>query len=311
MDRLPSLNSIRIFETVARLLSYTAAAKELHVTTSAISHRIKDLENTLGAILIDRTAQRIYLTPIGKQYYEQIAQGLMQLTSATNALHRAKGARILRISSAPTLTSRWLLPRLERFMSEFPDIHVELSAILNTEDFTKGNFDIAIRYLRSIPSGLHAVPLGPNHVFPICSPRLLKGKHALRTPLDLKHHTLIDARELPGIEERFVVWNGWLKAARYSQVEGKNELVLFPRWLMMQAVDQGLGIGLARTLPASDDLISKRLICPFGPALPLSVTFYTVCPESTAHNPEIVIFRDWVLAEAQKSIATIKLPVGR
>lgn len=306
MERLPSLNSIRIFETVARLLSYTAAAKELHVTTSALSHRIKALESELGVVLLKRTPQSVVLTPIGKQYYEQIAAGLIQLTSATNALHRSKGARLLRISSPPMLAARWLLPRLGQFMSAFPDIHVELSATMKSADFTHGQFDVGFRYLRTIPSGLHAASLGKNQIFPVCSPGLMTGPHALLTPADLKHHTLIDAVDIPSIEDRFALWNGWLKAANHNQTKVRKETFISPRWLMLDAVEQGLGVGLARTLPVADALIQKQLVCPFGPALPISNNFHLVCPESSARNPEIVIFRDWVVAEALKSMASVK-----
>lgn len=306
MERLPSLNSIRIFETVARLLSYTAAAKELHVTTSALSHRIKALEQELGVTLIKRTPQRVILTAIGRQYYDQIAEGLTQLTSATNALHRAKGARILRIAAAPSLAARWLMGRLERFKSAHPDIHVELSSSRRPLDFTHSQFDIGIGYLRTIPSGLNAIPIGKNYIFPVCSPRLLEEPHALRTPADLKHHTLIDAIDFPDIDETFSLWSGWLKAAHHPRLTARKQTYMSPRWLMLQAVEQGLGVGLARTLPVSDDLMQKRLICPFGPAFPATVNTQVACAESTARNPEIVLFRDWVVGEAKESLAAVK-----
>ncbi len=315
-NRLPSLNSLRIFEAVARLLSYTAAAEELQVTTSAISHRIKALEQQLGTTLIDRRSQRIALTPIGKQYAAHIAESLAIVASATHTLLRAKGAHTLKISSSPMLASRWLLPRLNHFMSEFPDIHVELSAVNNAEHFTKVAFDVGLRYLRTIPTGLHSAPLGRNHIFPICNPSLTKGPHALRIPADLKNHTLIEARGML-IESRGVIddeeiqgtWRGWLQAAGHPKLKAKSELFLSPRWLMVHQAIQGGGVGLGRGLPISDDLAHKRLIIPFGPAIPLTTNFHMVCKEDSANNPEISLFRDWVVAEAEKSMKTIKLPL--
>lgn len=308
MDRLPSLNSIRIFETVARLLSYTAAAHELHVTTSAISHRIKALEHELGVALFNKNQQRIVLTPIGKQYFDQISQGLMQLSSATHALHRAKGARILRISASVTLTSEWLLPRIQGFMAANPDIYVELAANVDPVDFALGRFDVGINYLYNIPAGLQATPLGTNHIIPVCSPQLLAEPHPLRAPADLKHHTLIDARNVPNIEEPHALWHGWLKAARFPSLKGRKETYFSPNCVMLSAVERGMGVGLARTLAVSDALYEKRLVCPFGPAFALAANWYFYCLESTARNPEIAVLRDWLVAEAIKSTKSVKLP---
>lgn len=306
--RLPSLNAIRAFEAVGRLRSYRRAASELHVTTSAISHQIKALENCFGVSLVRTANRQISLTAAGEKYFRQISQGLTQLSLASTSLLRAKGARILRVTMAPTLATWWLIPKLESFLAAFPDISLEVSATTVMRDFALGQFNVAIRYSRHIQNGLHATPIGKNEAFPVCSPALMEGSFPLRTAADLQHHTLLNTRDELFLEEPIANWNGWLKAANHPAVSGTRQIHLSPRGLMLQAVAQGLGIGLARTLLAADAMASRQLVCPFGPAIPLSANYYVVCPESNAKDPDIVAFRDWVLAEAAASAALVKIP---
>ena len=306
--RLPSLNAIRAFEAVGRLLSFRRAANELHVTTSAVSHQIKALENYFGMPLVRMVNRQIALTAAGEKYFRQISQGLTQLSLASSSLLRAKGARILRVTMAPTLATWWLIPKLESFLGAFPDISLEVSATTVKRDFALGQFDVAIRYSRRIQNGLHATAIGKNEVFPVCSPLLMEGSFPLRTAADLRHHTLISTRDELFVEEPIANWNGWLTAAHHPAIPGARQIYLSPRGLMLQAVAQGLGVGLARTLLAAEAMAAGQLVCPFGPALPLSANYHVVCPESSAKNPDIVAFRDWVLAEAKASAALINVP---
>jgi LysR family glycine cleavage system transcriptional activator len=306
--RMPSLNAIRAFEAVARLMSYRRAASELNVTTSAISHQIKALEDHFDVPLLTRFDGRISLTAAGEKYFRQVSQGLTQLSLATSNLLRARDARVLRVSMAPTLASWWLVPRLDRFLEAFPDISLEVSATSSKIDFALGQFDVAVRYSQGVPHGLHAAAIGKNAVFPVCSPVLMAGRSVLRAPGDLQRHALISTGNEHLVEEPVSNWNHWLTAANHPAVTGKRQIQLSPQGLMLQAVAQGLGVGLARTLVAADALAAGQLVCPFGPAIPLSANYYVVCPHSSARDPDISAFRDWVLAEAKASAALVKIP---
>ena len=208
----------------------------------------------------------------------------------------------------PTLATWWLIPRLERFFTAFPDTSLELSATTLRTDFALGHHDVAIRYSRLVPSGLHGTPLSNNFVFPVCSPLLGKGAFPLRGPADLPYHRLIVTKDETLHEEPIANWDGWLEAIKHSGLTGSRHVYLSPRGVMLQAVMQGLGVGLARTLLAAEALAARQLVCPFGPALPLSANYYVVCPESNAKDPDIVAFREWVLAEAKVSAARINIP---
>ena len=309
-DRLPSLNAIRTFEAVGRLLSYAGAAQELHVTTSAVSHQIRALEAYLGVPLLHRQRQRVSLTSAGANYFQQCSRALTQLSMATSGLLRAKGARIVRLSGAPSIVSCWLIPKLERFQAAFPDIALEVLASTDRVDFALGEFDIAIEYTRRVESGLHATALGKNEVFPVCSPLLMEGRFPLRTPADFQRYVLIDSRDIFDHGDGVATWAGWLRASGNPHITGLRHLHLSPRYLVLQTVAQGVGVGLARTLMAAEGIKSKQVVCPFGPALPLTANYYLTCPEATANKPEIVAFREWLLAEARASQKAVKIPAA-
>jgi LysR family glycine cleavage system transcriptional activator len=306
--RMPSLNAIRAFEAVGRLLSYQRASQELHVTPSAVSHQIKALEDYFRIPLVLTVNRQIRLTPAGEKYFRQISQGMTQLSRASMALLQGKGDRVLRISTPPTFATWWMIPRLEKFFSAFPDFSLRISADPARVDLALGQYDAAIRYARTVESGLHAARLSQNHIFPVCSPTLVDGSHPLRTVADLEHHALIFSKEPSLTEDPIADWGGWLKANRYPQIPGRRHLILSPQGVMLQAVSQGLGVGLARTLLAAGAMAVGQLVCPFGPALASSANYYLVCPQANATDPDIAAFRDWLIAEASASAALIEIP---
>ena len=122
MDSLPPLNSLRAFEAAARHLSFNAAAAELHVTPSAISHAVKSLEADLETDLFRRQSRGVRLTPDGQVFLVPVREALQQLRQAAQALRRSKEDRPLTVSAAPSLTIGWLMPRLGKFQLQYPDV---------------------------------------------------------------------------------------------------------------------------------------------------------------------------------------------
>jgi LysR family glycine cleavage system transcriptional activator len=136
----------------------------------------------------------------------------------------------------------------------------------------------------------------------------MKGAHPLRMPADLRYHALLESSDDEYYDAANPGWQGWLQAAGVPDASSERYLSFSPRFLMQQAVVEGLGVGLSRTLLAADFLERRQLICPFGPVLTLSSWYSLVCPEPTAERPDIVAFRDWLLAEAQESRSRVKVP---
>ena len=151
--RLPSLHELAAFEAAARLASFLKAAEELHVTQSAVSHRIKSLEEFLGVPLFIRINRNIALTSFGERYLADVRDALTQLDTATARLKGDSRAR-LRISAAPALGAKWLVGRLAGFQRAHPEIELAVSSSYDLELIRRGEVDIGIRYGAEHAGGL-------------------------------------------------------------------------------------------------------------------------------------------------------------
>src|SRR6202045_4299546 len=207
MTRLPSLNGLRAFEPAARHLSFTAAASELNVTQTAISHQIRRLEEELGMRLFVRQNRALALTPEVTNYLPGIRAAFNDLGLPTDRLLRREGDHVLTVSTLASLAAKWLLPRLSTFQEAHPGIDVRITTSTGLVDFKSGDVDAAIRYGRGNWQGLRADWLMADDFFPVCSPALLNGKRPLKCPEDLRDHVLLHT------STNSDDWRQWLTAA--------------------------------------------------------------------------------------------------
>jgi LysR family glycine cleavage system transcriptional activator len=285
--RLPSLNGLRAFEAAARHLSFTLAAQELNVTQTAISHQIRRLEEELGIRLFIRQNRSLALTPQAIEYLPGIRAAFQDLRSATDRLLRNDGDRVLTVSTLTSFAVKWLLPRLRSFQEEHPDIDVRITTSVELVDFRNDNVDAAIRFGRGQWPGLRADWLMAEHLFPVCSPALLKGKQALRRPEDLARVTLLHTSAHDD-------WQLWLTAAGLSP-----QLTFDLAFMTVQAAIDGIGVAMGQTAYVADDIAKGRLVVPFDITLPADAGFYIVAPQGKATAPKINAFRDWLTATVQ------------
>lgn len=293
VQRLPPLNAVRAFEAAARHLSFTKAAKELHVTQSAISHQVKLLEEYLGLKLFRRLNRALVLTDEGQLYLPPVIRVFDQLHEATKRLTDNEARGRLTISVLPSFAARWLVPRLGQFIKNYPELDVRLAPSLELVDFTRDDVDLGIRYGRGRYPGLRVDRLMTEDVFPVCSPELLNGDHPLKQPKDLKHHILMH-------DDEHGEWRTWLLSAGVDNVDPTRGPTFTDSSMLIQAAVAGQGVALARGALAADDLASGALIRPFTLSLPVEYAYYIVCPEDTADRPKIAAFREWLLQEASE-----------
>jgi LysR family glycine cleavage system transcriptional activator len=168
------------------------------------------------------------------------------------------GDSVLTISTLVSAASKWLLPRLPLFREARPQIDVRISASSELVDFRKGGIDAAIRYGDGSGPGLRADWLMSDEIFPVCSPRLLIGKNALKTPADLVHHPLLQVSGLTGED-----WNDWLHAAGQSPFTAKGSRLTFDLAMMaVQTAIDGQGVRIGRSTYVDDDLRAGRMVAP-------------------------------------------------
>ncbi len=289
--RLPPLNALRAFEAAARHLSFTRAAGELHVTQAAISHQIKALEEHLGRKLFRRLNRALLLTDDGQAYLPSVSRAFTLLNEATNDLLTKQAPGPLTVSALPSFTARWLVPRLGRFRQIRPDIDLRIDPSAELSFFAGGDVDVGIRYGRGKYPGLRADWLMTEDIFPVCSPALRQGPHALHHPRDLEHQVLLH-------DDGHGDWRTWLLAAGVTNVDPARGPIFTDSGMVIQAAVTGQGVALARGVLAADELAAGRLVRPFTLSLPTEYAYYFVCPEDAADQPKIAAFRKWLLSEA-------------
>ncbi len=303
--RLPSLNALRAFEAAARHLSFTKAAEELNVTQAAISHQVKALEEQLGLPLFRRLNRRLLLSDAGQTYVSSLTEALDRIAEATERLGAQRGGGSLRVSTLPSMAAKWLLPRLSRFRARHPEIDVLVSASHELADFRRDDVHMGIRYGKGHYPGLETILLMSDETFVVCSPKLQENGRPLRTPADLKYHTLLhDSSGEAGGRD----WRNWLERVGETGVDPERGPGFSDSNLIIEAVMAGEGVALTRRSLAASDLAAGRLVIPFGPITPALNRYYVVYPKANAELAKVRLFTAWLLEEADADRAAGRIP---
>ncbi|MEM1381934.1 MAG: transcriptional regulator GcvA [Pseudomonadota bacterium] len=294
---LPPLRALRAFEAAARHLSFTRAAEELHVTPGAVSHQIKILEDWLGAPLFHRLTRALRLTEAGEAALPYLSEGFDRLADGATRMRALKDNGLLTISVSPGFGSLWLVPRLDKFRRQHPDIEVRIDGSDRLVDIARGEADVAIRYGPGGYENVRSDRLFAMRATPVCSPDCLSRGAPLKSPADLKHHTLlhVDWKEAEGH------WRTWLLAAGASDVDPFRGPRFTKEEMAVRAALDGEGVALLGDRMAADHLASGRLVRPFDAALstPLVFSYYLLRPDQGESPLKVRCFRDWLLLEAQ------------
>jgi len=290
--RLPPLNALHAFEAAARYQSFSQAAKELHVTHSAVSHQIRALEDWLGVTLFERTARSVRLNERGKGYWPIVRGAFDQIQAGTATMLRAAREEALIINAPPAFAVRWLAPRLGQLWSTHPDLDLRLNEItgLGEVDFTDS--DVAVRVGDGNWPDLQVVPLLPGTITPMCSPMLLGDERKLERPEDLAHFKLLHAYDHNG-------WRQWFQRAGIDHVDTDRGPVFDDTNLIHSATVAGQGIGLLHTALTRKELEAGLLVRPFEIGPQNDLGYYLVYPRSAAADRRVAQFRDWLLAQAE------------
>jgi LysR family transcriptional regulator, glycine cleavage system transcriptional activator len=301
--RLPPLNALKTFEAAARHESFTRAAEELCVTQGAVSHQVKALEAELAVKLFNRERQRLVITEAGRDYLSIVRDALDRIAMGTERLLQRQNAGVLTVSTSPDFAAKWLVHRLGHFAEAHSGIDLRVSATLHHVDFAREEVDLAVRHGDGNWPGLETMQLSKEQLFAVCSPQLLSGRRRIVKPADILKFPLIhmDSR---------ADWKNWFREAGISDAAAMHGPVLNRASMVIDAAINGQGIALARTTLAAWDLTNGQLVRPFPLSLPLSKTYWIICPKATASLPKIVTFRDWLLVEAASDVRRLRT-IGR
>lgn len=295
-----NLNALRAFEAVARHLSYPAAAAELNVTPAAVGQLIRGLESYLDIELFHRSTSgpsRLTLTDAARSALPDLQSGFDLLSTAVERLKASKSRIVFTVTVPPAFADKWLLWRLQSFQTQHPYYDLRIDTSGHLVDFTADRVDAGIRYGAGAWPHLVAMFLLRDEFFPVCSPALLKGKHALKSPAELRHHALIHDTSMSNFGV-FPTWRSWLQKAGYGKtVDCDRGLQLNDSAAAIQTAISGNGVALGRTTLVERDLAEGRLVQPFADIQSCELAYYLVFRKESENAAPVVAFREWLLAE--------------
>ena len=306
-----SLGNLRAFEAVARLLNFSEAADELHLTQSAVSRQIKVLEDELGAPLFLRGTRHVDVTPDGHLLLRCVEPWLAKLDAGVRQIRDKRSRRRVSVTTFASFASLWLLPHLEAFQREHPDIDIRVSAHDALADLDDPELDVALRYCSPAQAPQGALRLFGETLTPVVSRRFFEQMQAgeaptIREPADLALHTLAEEDDNRASTE-FLSWRHWLATQGMPGMQPRRWLYLNFTYQQVQAALAGQGVALARIALVFEALRRGELVEPFGAAGRITSPFvyWLVVLPSSRQRPEVKLFCDWVQAQARQTQVAI------
>lgn len=303
-ERTLPLRGIAVFEAAARASSFHAAAQELSLTPSAVSHQIRLLEEILGVRLFDRVGRGVTLTPDGAQYAHVVRQSIRRLQIATHDIRsRGKNGDVLdvvRVETPPSFAHCWLLPRLAGFLAQHPGIEIRVNAQgqhlqggrLPWPPSNDAPADLQIVYGGEDLWADRAIPLVSEVIQPLCAPSLLIG-NTMASPADMLRHTLI------GTSLNHIMWDDWLTAQGIDLYEGRaGPIQLDPSHLAIEAAVEGIGIILESSVLAGHQMSRGNLVAPFPHLLRAGLSYWIFEPSPIKTRPAVETAIEWLRGQA-------------
>lgn len=286
VSRLPPLNAVRAFEAAARLGSYVAAAKALHVTQPAIGRHIKLLEDHLQTQLFQRTPRGVVLTADGWRYFEQVSAGLTLIAEASYELTSRAQQRWLRLLVVPGFAARWLRHHLADFRAQYPDIRIALEPNASFQSVSRERADLGIAFGEGAEfAGVREALLQPP-IFPVCSAEFLHQHGPVETLADLLKCPLLH-------EDDGYWWALWLQR-QGMRTRLSCEMSYVSADQVIDLALAGAGIALTNVLLVTEELASGRLVRPLPHEVPLEG--YWLLEPVEGLKPEARAFKAWLQA---------------
>jgi LysR family glycine cleavage system transcriptional activator len=287
------LGAAHAFAMAGKLQSMQAAGLALGVSASAISHQVAALEEWVGAPLFLRRPRKLYLTPAGDALAQALGKGFDHIETALADARSTAQDRKLHISALPLFTNLWLIPRLEQFKINHPDLAIEIDTSNKIANFETDNVDIAIRNARVLPGDLHARKLMDLKLVPLCSPKL--ADH-IKAPDDLAKATLIH------LQPRTEAWAFWFSQNGFTYPKPVRELTVDSLSTGLEAAAQGNGVILGLSPIIWDSPLAQNLVTPFPALTPSGGAYFMVYRRADRSRVIVRAFADWLAETMRRDI---------
>lgn len=296
---LPSLDFLRGFEAAARRLSFTLAAEELFLTQSALSRQIKALEEALGVPLFERRHRALALTDAGAAFHRAVKDALEALAAAAERARSGGRAPGLTLSTTVSFASLWIIPRLATFRERHPDVEVYVSADDRVVDLSRGDVDVAIRYLPDSAAPEGAFRLFGDRMTPVASPRVARGDIPLKHPADLARHVLLHLDDIEG-RTPWLDWRSWLVSNGEPGLKPAGSLRFRLYDQVVQAAVRGQGVALGRLPMIAELLRDGSLVAPFARKYDTARGYFAIVSPYANDRDDVAAFVRWLAEEAAR-----------
>jgi LysR family transcriptional regulator, glycine cleavage system transcriptional activator len=284
--------SISVFHAVARSASISKAAQELGVTPSAVSQQVHVLEGFLGTALLTKAGRRIKLTEAGERYFALISEKMEQIVEATDQLRGHHAVTVLSVRATPSFATKFLLPRLQNFLTQHAQLEVRIDGTNEVTDFVHEDVDVEIRHGEGNWPGLFVEGIAREQFLPVCAPGHIAGN--LMTVAEITSHKLIHSVKSQ------VQWESWLDAAGVRRDQRWRRLLFDRSHMAIDAAAAGMGIALESNLMMWRELRDGLLICPIENPLETSLTTqWIVCPHDHLRHSKVRSFIAWLKTECE------------
>ncbi|MDH2435304.1 transcriptional regulator GcvA [Pokkaliibacter sp. MBI-7] len=299
--RLPPLNALKAFEASGTTGSFTRAAELLHVTQSAVSRQVKQLEDILGVELLERRHHFLELTPAGRALLPVLRQSFDKIELSVRSILENTHLTRLKINVPPTFATRWLIPRLGTLKELHPELDLTITTALQDNLVESTELDCAIRFGTGDWDTIDNIQLMQESHIAVCAPALLAREGGART-LDFNRYTLLHVLKGSG---RFHTWEHWLRAAQIEDVHTEGGIEFDLLEMAIKAAIHGVGITIADRNMITRELASGQLVQVNDVVVPGNRGYWFVTRPDQADLPHLLVFRHWLEQEIEMAAQTI------
>ncbi len=288
MNSLPPLNSLYHFLFAAKNLSFKKASEDLFVTQAAVSQQIKMLEDFLEKKLFIRKPRTIELTKDGKLLFSYVEKGFEHFRQGVDALSEDPMPDRLTISVIPSFASRWLVPRLKKFLDQNNGLTVRLEPSMENADFINSDIDLGIRFGRGNYQGLESYFLMNDYMFPACHPSLLINK-ALNIE-QLRHISLLE-------DDIITVWDQFFEELGVDGTKFAKTIQISDSNMLVEAALSCQGVAMLRHSLVFELIKKNLLVRPFETIIKSEFSYYLIAPSSHFKREKVIKFSEWLQSE--------------
>ncbi|MCO7593397.1 MULTISPECIES: LysR family transcriptional regulator [Pseudomonas] len=285
---VPSMTALQCFEAAARHLSFTRAAEELHLTQSAVSKQVAQLEEMLRHHLFLRIRRRLQLTPAGSLYLAEVNKILTQVDmSSRYVLTYGEQTEVLKVATQPSFGVRWLIPHLKGFGKRHPNIHLDIRNEMEPFALLQGSADVVFFYGRGTWPGATCMELFREEVVPVCAPELLQG-HELANAGALAQLVLLQSTSRPE------AWHEWFLEQGLHTDNSYHGPRFDTFYMALSAAQAGCGVALVPRYLVAKELAEGSLVLAWNHAMKSEGAHYLAFAEHAAEVPKVRALVKWV-----------------